>query len=213
LTNALRRARFEERTSRRSIVGRISATESISLDGVMQGLGRPDEDTRGGFTHGGWGDGYQDDVSMGFMSEGMTGEGAMLFGRRTYEDLLGFWTTTPTPNPFTDYLSHVEKYVVSRSSTTTLEYPNSTLLAGDAVETVGLLRESFAGDLTLLGSGALLRDLHRAGLVDEYILQIHPIVLGSGQRLFGESDRADLLLQRSVATTTGVLIAQYAVRR
>ena len=74
------------------------------------------------------------------------------------------------------------------------------------------LRDSFDGDLTVLGSGELVRALHRAGLVDEYVLQIHPIVLGSGQRLFGDSDRAALTLQRSVATTTGVLIAQYLVQ-
>ena len=194
-------------------MGRISATESITLDGVMQGLGRQDEDTRGGFTHGGWGSGYQDEVSMGFMSEGMTGEGAMLFGRRTYEDLLAYWTTTTEPNPFTDFLTHSPKYVASRSSGTVLPYPASTLLAGDAVDTVRALRDSFDGDLTILGSGELVRALHRAGLIDEYVLQIHPIVLGSGQRLFGEADRTDLELRRSVTTTTGVIIAQYAVRR
>lgn len=193
-------------------MGRISATESITLDGVMQGLGREDEDTRGGFAHGGWGNGYQDDVSMAFMSEGMTGEGAMLFGRRTYEDLLAYWTSTTEPNPFTDFLTYSPKYVASRSSGTALPYPASTLLAGDAVETVRALRDSFDGDLTILGSGELVRTLHRAGLIDEYVLQIHPIVLGSGQRLFGEADRADLDLRRSVTTTTGVIIAQYAVR-
>jgi len=194
-------------------MGRISATESITIDGVMQGLGRPDEDTRGDFAHGGWGDGYQDEVSMAFMSEGMTGEGAMLFGRRTYEDLLGYWTTTTEPNPFTDYLTYSPKYVVSRSSSTTLRYPESTLLAGDPADTVRELRDSFDGDLTILGSGELVRCLHRAGLMDEYVLQIHPIVLGAGQRLFGEAERADLDLQRSVTTTTGVIIAQYTVRR
>ncbi|WP_434740678.1 dihydrofolate reductase family protein [Micromonospora sp. SH-82] len=194
-------------------MGRVSATESITLDGVIQGLGRADEDTRGGFAHGGWGEGYQDDVSMSFMAEGMTGEGAMLFGRRTYEDLLGYWTNATESNPFTDFLTHAPKYVVSRSSSTTLAYPESTLLAGDAVDTVGALRASFDGDLTILGSGDLVRSLHRAGLVDEYVLQIHPIVLGSGQRLFGDADRADLELQRSVTTTTGVIIAQYSVRR
>lgn len=193
-------------------MGRISATESISLDGVMQGLGRPDEDTRGGFSHGGWGNGYQDEVSMAFMAEGMTGEGAMLFGRRTYEDLLGYWTTNTEPNPFTDFLTHSPKYVVSRSSSTTLQYPESTLLAGDAATTVRELRDSFDGDLTILGSGELVRGLHRAGLIDEYVLQIHPIALGSGQRLFGDAERVDLDLQRSVTTTTGVIIAQFAVR-
>lgn len=194
-------------------VGRISATESITLDGVMQGLGRPDEDTREDFAHGGWGDGYQDEVSMAFMSEGMTGEGAMLFGRRTYEDLLGYWTTTTDPNPFTDYLTYSRKYVVSRSTSTTLQYPESTLLAGDAIASVRELRDSFDGDLTILGSGKLVRALHRAGLIDEYVLQIHPTVLGAGQRLFGDADRTDLDLQRSVTTTTGVIIAQYEVRR
>ncbi|QHC62738.1 deaminase [Rathayibacter festucae] len=194
-------------------MGRISATESVSLDGVMQGPGRRDEDTRGGFAHGGWGNGYQDEVSMTFMAEGMTGEGAMLFGRRTYEDLLGYWTTTAEPNPFTDLLTQAPKYVVSRSAETELGYPNSTLLVGDAVQTVSALRDSFDGDLTVLGSGELVRALHRAGLVDEYVLQTHPIVLGSGQRLFGDSDRTSLVLQRSVATTTGVLIAQYVVER
>lgn len=193
-------------------MGRVSATESITLDGVMQGPGRPDEDTRGGFELGGWAVGYQDDVSMSFMSEGMTGAGAMLLGRRTYEDLLGHWTTVETPNPFTDFLTHVPKYVASRSADTELVYPESILLAGEAAETVGALRESFDGNLTVLGSGALLRDLHRAGLVDEYVLQIHPIVLGAGQRLFGDAERTDLVLHRSVATTTGVVIAQYTVR-
>lgn len=194
-------------------MGRISATESVTLDGVMQGLGRPDEDPRGNFPHGGWGNGYQDEVSMSFMSEGMTGEGAMLFGRRTYEDLLGYWTAATEPNPFSDFLTYSTKYVTSRSSDTTLSYPASTLLAGEAVDSVRELRDSFDGDLTVLGSGELVRALHRAGLVDEYVLQIHPIVLGTGQRLFGDADRADLELQRSIATTTGVIIAQYTVRR
>ena len=82
----------------------ISVFQSVTLDGVMQGLGRPDEDTRGGFVHGGWGDGYQDEVSMGFAAEGMGGGGALLFGRRTYEDLLGFWSAAPFENPFSDVL-------------------------------------------------------------------------------------------------------------
>lgn len=193
-------------------MGRISVTESITLDGVMQGPGRPDEDTRGGFTHGGWGDGYQDHVSMRFMNEGMSGEGVMLFGRRTYEDVLAYWTAATGPNPFTDYLTHVRKYVVSRSSTG-LAFPNSTLLHGDARRTVRRLKEGTEGSITILGSGELVRALQEAGLVDEYILQIHPIVLGSGTPLFGASDRRNLTLQRSVTTTTGVIIAHYAVEQ
>jgi dihydrofolate reductase len=187
----------------------ITAFESITLDGVMQGLGRADEDTRDGFAHGGWGDGYQDEVSMGFAAEGMAEGGAMLFGRRTYEDLLGFWTTTPEPNPFTDVLVASTKYVVSRSASTELVYPNSVLLAGDAAETVAALKE----DATVMGSGELVRSLHAAGLVDRYVLMIHPITLGSGARLFGPAERANLVLERSMPTTTGVIIAQYRVER
>ncbi len=194
-------------------MGRISVTESISLDGVMQGPGRPDEDTRGGFTHGGWGIGYQDDVSLQFMGEGMTGEGVMLFGRRTYEDMLGYWAATTDPNPFTDYLTQVRKYVVSRSCDTELRHPNSVLLNGDARETVHRFKEGTDADITVLGSGELVRALQQAGLVDEYVLQIHPLVLGSGSSLFGPSDRADLTLERSVTTTTGVIIARYAVTK
>lgn len=194
-------------------MGRIGVTMSVSLDGVVQGLGRADEDQRGGFDQGGWGQGYQDEVSMAFMSDGMAANGAMLFGRRTYEDMLGYWTTTTDPNPFTDFLTHSPKYVASRSDQTTLAYPASTLLAGEAVDTVGRLREEFDGELTILGSGELVRSLHAANLVDEYVLQIHPIVLGQGTRLFGDSARSDLDLVRSVTTTTGVIIAQYTVRR
>lgn len=194
-------------------MARISATESITVDGVMQAPGRADEDTRGGFAHGGWANGFQDEVSMRFMSEGMTGEGAMLFGRRTYEDLLAYWTSVTEENPFTQYLTFAPKYVVSRSAGTELAYPNSTLLAGDAVETVTTLRDSLEGDLTILGSGELVRALHAAGLMDEYVLQIHPLSLGSGMRLFGQGTRTDLTLERSVTTTTGVVIAQYSVAR
>ncbi|TPW71664.1 dihydrofolate reductase family protein [Schumannella sp. 10F1B-5-1] len=191
----------------------LSVTESVSLDGVMQGLGRLDEDTRGGFDRGGWGDGYQDDVSFRFMSEGMSQGGVMLFGHRTYRDVLGHWTAVDEPNPFTDHLVAASKYVVSRSPATTLAFPSSTLLAGDAVETVGRLKQEVDGAISIIGSGELVRALHAAGLVDEYTLQIHPIVLGAGTRLFGEGDRSDLRLERSVATTTGVIIAQYSVRR
>lgn len=194
-------------------MGRINVTESITLDGVMQGLGRADEDVREGFAEGGWGIGYQDQVSMEFMSEGMSRGGVMLFGRRTYEDMLAYWTSTTEPNPFTGYLTSVRKYVVSRSPATTLPYPNSILLSGEATETVRRLKDGTEADITILGSGRLVRALHGAGLVDQYILQIHPIVLGSGSSLFGASSRTDLKLERSVTTTTGVIIAQYAVVR
>ncbi|MGC5170230.1 dihydrofolate reductase family protein [Microbacterium sp. DT81.1] len=190
----------------------ITVFESVSLDGVMQAPGRADEDTRNGFAHGGWSNGYQDDISMGFAAEGMTQDGALLFGRRTYEDLLGFWSAASFENPFSDVLSRKTKYVVSRDASTKPVYPNSHLLAGDAPATVKRLRDGVDLDLTILGSGELVRSLHAAGLIDRYILLIHPIVLGSGTSLFGPADRVDLDLERALPTTTGVVIASYRVR-
>ncbi len=187
----------------------ITAFENVTLDGVMQSPGRADEDTRGGFAQGGWADGYADEVSMQFAGEGMSRKGGLLFGRRTYQDLLGYWTTTPDPNPFADVLIDSPKYVVSRSAEVDLAYPNSTLLAGDAAATVAALKDRVDADLTVLGSGELVRTLHAARLIDAYVLLIHPIVLGSGTRLFGEADRRNLTLERSIPTTTGVLIAQF----
>ncbi|WP_308465625.1 dihydrofolate reductase family protein [Rathayibacter soli] len=187
----------------------ISVFQSITLDGVMQGPGRPGEDTRGGFTQSGWADGYQDEVSMQFAGEGMSRTGALLFGHRTYDDLLHHWTTTPEPNPFADVLVGSPKYVVSRSADTELTYANSTLLAGDAVDRVRTLKGQVDGTLMIMGSGELIRSLHGAGLIDEYILQIFPIVLGSGTTLFGAGSPTNLTLTRSLATTTGVIVAQY----
>ena len=135
----------------------ITVFENVTLDGVLQGPGRADEDTRGGFGHGGWANGFADEVSMRFAGEGMSRRGGLLFGRRSYEDLLRFWTTTPEPNPFTDVLARRRKYVVSRSADVTLDYPNSTLLAGDAAEAVAALKEQVELDLTVLGSGELVR--------------------------------------------------------
>ncbi|WP_136706126.1 dihydrofolate reductase family protein [Agromyces sp. H66] len=188
----------------------ITAFESVTLDGVMQAPGRPDEDTRGGFRHGGWAAPYRDDVAGRFAAEEMSRGGALLFGRRTYDDLLGFWTTTPEPNPFTEVLVNTPKHVASRDHDLRLAYPNSTLLAGEASRTVAELRRTFDGAITVLGSGELVRALLGAKLVDELVLLRHPLVLGTGTRLFG-STRVEFGLQRTVPTTTGVIIAKYAV--
>lgn len=189
----------------------ITAFQSITFDGVMQGLGRADEDTRGGFVHGGWGDGYQDEVSMAYAAEGMGEGGELLFGRRTYEDLLGFWTALDQPNPFSDVLVHSTKHVATRDASTVAGYANTELLVGEAAATVGALKAAGGEDLTVMGSGELTRALHAARLVDRFVLQIHPIVLGSGARLFGDGERSELRLERCIPTTTGVIIAEYAV--
>lgn len=190
-------------------MGTITAFESISLDGVMQGPGRQDEDTRGGFRHGGWGIDYADEVIGNFAATGMGTTVAMLFGHRTYDDLLQHWTSVTEPNPYTDALVNQQKYVVSRNSATELAYPNSTLLAGEAAETVARLKDDITGGITILGSGELVRALHAAGLVDQYVLMIHPTVLGSGTQLFGDADRANLKLEESLSSTTGVVIGRY----
>lgn len=188
----------------------ITAFESVTLDGVIQGLGRPNEDTRGGFSHGGWGNGYQDDVLMKYAGEGMSQRPGLLFGHRTYSDVLGYWSSIG-PNPFIDLLVGSDKFVASRSHDTRLEYANSELLVGDAADTVAALKQRYVRDLLIMGSGALVRALHAEGLLDRYALQIYPIVLGSGTRLFADSDRVDLTLARTLPTTKGVLIAEYTV--
>ncbi|GAB2504728.1 dihydrofolate reductase family protein [Nocardiopsis aegyptia] len=193
-------------------MGTISVFESLTLDGVVQGVGRPDEDTRGGFEHGGWGEGFADEVIGRFVGSRMAGTGALLFGRRTYEDLLDHWTSVPDPNPFTEALVGRRKYVVSRDAATELAHPNSTLVSGDVAEAVNRIKRDVEGTITVLGSGELVRSLHAAGLVDEYVLSIHPIVLGSGTRLFGAGARTDLVLEESVTSTTGVVIACYRTK-
>ncbi|MGH3504624.1 MAG: dihydrofolate reductase family protein [Nocardioidaceae bacterium] len=136
----------------------------------------------------------------------------MLFGRRTYDDLVGYWLSTSEPNPFTDILARTPKYVASRDPAAALPYPNSTLLAGEAVDTVAALKRSGDGGLVVLGSGALVRDLAAAGLVDRYVLTILPIVLGRGARLF-DSTYAELELESSTTSPTGIVVASYRVLR
>jgi dihydrofolate reductase len=188
---------------------RIVATISLTLDGVMQAPGRADEDRRGGFEHGGWGLGYSDSVMMKAMGEGMAQAPALLFGRRTYEDFFSVWPNR-SDNPFTDVLNNSQKFVPSRTLREPLPWQNSTLLFGDAAETVARLKEQPGKDLVVLGSGELMQTLMRHGLVDEYVLLIHPLVVGRGRRLFADDAHcAALRLVKSVTTTTGVIIANY----
>jgi dihydrofolate reductase len=184
--------------------------ENVTLDGVMQAPGRPDEDTRDGFAHGGWSVPYNDEVLGQLMGEHMARESALLFGRRTYEDFAGFWPHQ-TDNPFTPVLDARTKYVVSSTLREPLPWANSTLLEGDAVTAVTGLKERSSLDLVVLGSGELVRALAVHGLVDEYLLIVHPLVLGSGRRLFPEhGPRQALQLTRSTTTTTGVTVAAYS---
>ena len=187
---------------------RITVNNNVSLDGVMQAPMSADEDTRGGFRHGGWALAGNDEALAAEMGVGMESGGAMLFGHRTYDHMAAYWPHQTDGNPFTEYLNRVEKFVASRNAATRLEWQNSTLLAGDAVETVERLKDSEGPDLTILGSGDLLRTLAAAKLIDEYVLIIHPVVLGSGTRLFGETYQP-LELTRSITTPKGVTVAHY----
>jgi dihydrofolate reductase len=187
----------------------ITVFNSVTLDGVMQAPGRPDEDTRGGFDRGGWAAPYSDEVMGRVAAEGMARPGSLLLGRRTYEDFYGFWPNQ-TDNPFTEVLDNTRKYVASTTLAEPLPWRNSTLLKGDAAEAVARLKEDPGEDLMVLGSGELVRSLRRRDLVDRYILLIYPLVLGSGRRLFPDGDpEATLRLVGSVPTTTGVIIATY----
>src|SRR6266568_5599523 len=162
-------------------MSKVVVFTNLSLDGVMQAPGRPDEDRRGGFEHGGWAAPYAAMTSAG---RSIATNGALLLGRRTYEDFYSVWPNR-SDNPFTEVLNKTQKYVASRTLRDPLPWINSTLLKGDAAEAVGALKEE-PGTLAVLGSGELVHSLLRANLIDEYLLSIHPLVLGSGMRLFPE---------------------------
>lgn len=190
-------------------MSKIVVFNSLTLDGVMQAPGRPDEDRRGGFEHGGWAQPYMDAVTGEVAGKGMAQGGPILLGRRTYEDFFSYWPHQ-TDNPFTEVLDNTQKYVASRTLEQPLPWQNSTLLEGDAADAVAELREQPGKDIVVLGSGDLLQSLIRRGLVDVYTLLIHPLVLGSGRRLFpDDGSLARLRLVDSVTTTTGVIIATY----
>jgi dihydrofolate reductase len=193
-------------------MARVVAFTSVTLDGVMQAPGRPDEDTRGGFEHGGWAAKYADEESGKLAAEGMANTEALLLGRRTYEDLLESWNKQG--GPFKDMLNSSPKYVASTKLKEPLPWPNSTLIKGDVNEEVAKLRKRPGKDIVVLGSGKLLRGLMKDGLVDAYILLIHPLVLGTGQRLFDDGvPDAGLKLQDSKTTSTGVMVATYSTDR
>jgi dihydrofolate reductase len=191
-------------------MARITTFTHITLDGVMQAPGRPDEDPRGGFTMGGWEGRYADEVMAGVAAEGMATRSAMLFGRRTYEDFARVWPNAPQPNPFTDVLNRSQKYVASRTLREPLPWENSTLLEGDAGDAVRELKATTDTDLVVLGSGDLIQTLMRHDLVDRFLVLMHPLVLGTGRRLFPDGGApATLRLVDSKVTTTGVIIATF----
>jgi dihydrofolate reductase len=185
-------------------MSKIVAFENVTLDGVMQAPGRPGEDDRGGFPHGGWASEYADEVMLAKVQEGMARTGALLFGRRTYEDFFQVWPDAGD-NPFTDMLNKTTKYVVSTTLKEPLPWQNSVLVTG--LPAVQQLRAQPGKDIVILGSGKLVRSLLPLGLIDEFHLQIHPLTLGAGQPLF--DGYADLKLIDTATSSTGVIVATY----
>jgi dihydrofolate reductase len=192
-------------------MGKVIVINHLTLDGVMQGPGRADEDTRDGFAHGGWAVPRSDEAIVAKMGEQMGGDRAFLFGRRTYEDLLASWNAQG--GPFKDALNNAPKYVASSNPAARLQWPNSTLLHGDLPVAVADLKQRSGTKLVIMGSGMLIGSLMAAKLIDEYLLMIHPLVLGTGRRLFPAGVQVPLRLADGVITSTGVVIASYELTR
>jgi len=191
-------------------MARLRVQNNLTLDGVMQAPGSADEDRRDGFEYGGWAQPYFDPVMAEAAGESMSQGGAMLFGRRTYEQFASFWPNQPDDDPFAKVLNGAQKYVASTTLEEPLPWANSTLLTGDVAEAVTKLKGELDTHLVILGSGELIRSLMPHGLIDEYTLQIHPLVLGTGRRLFTDAGGYSAMqLLKSKVTTTGVLIATY----
>lgn len=187
-------------------MGKVVVFTNLTLDGVMQAPGRRDEDTRGSFKHGGWATPF---AAMQQAGEALANMGALLLGRWTYESFYGFWPNQ-SDNPFTEMLNNLPKYVASTTLQEPLSWSNSTLLKGDPMKAVSTLKDEQNKDLVVFGSGVLVQSLMRANLIDEYVLLIHPLILGSGRRLFANgAPFAPLKLRDAKTTSSDVIVATY----
>jgi dihydrofolate reductase len=187
----------------------LRVIEFLSLDGVMQAPGDPEEDTEGGFRHGGWQQPYFDDVLGESAAEGMASTDAYLFGRKTYDKMADFWPNAPADDPFAEHLNSTQKYVASRTLERA-EWEPTTILAEDVAGEVAKLKEQPGQNIAVLGSGELVQTLIDNDLVDEYYLGVYPILLGSGKKLFRDADAVRKLdLIDSKPTTTGGLLLTY----
>jgi dihydrofolate reductase len=188
---------------------KLIVIEFVTLDGVMQGLGSPDEDRDGGFEHGGWSAPFFDEVQAAAAVEGLTSTTAYLFGRKTYQKMIGYWPSQPDENPMAAHLNTTPKYVATRTLTG-LTWSNSQVLHGELVSAVRDLKAVGDGNIAVLGSGVLVQQLIANDLVDGYRLFLHPLLLGTGKRLFRTMDRPRRLrLVDCTPTATGVLMLAY----
>ncbi|MFE6200710.1 dihydrofolate reductase family protein [Streptomyces sp. NPDC057838] len=188
---------------------RIIVCTFLSLDGVMQAPGGPDEDSESGFEHGGWQKPVSDDEVGAAIAAWYEPADAMLLGRKTYDIFAAYWPTADPDNPFTERMNSMRKYVASRTLTS-LEWENSTLLRDDVAAAVRELKASDGGDINVVGSGDLAQTLMRHDLVDEYRLTIHPVIIGTGKRLFADGAVPTALEPVSVSTTkSGTVVGVY----
>jgi dihydrofolate reductase len=191
---------------------KVVVVEWMTLDGVVQAPGAPDEDTSGGFKHGGWHLPYFDDLSRGWVVQGYAEAGGFLFGRHTYENLAAYWpNASEEEQVIAEPLNTKPKHVASRTLTEPLGWQNATLLTGDVAQAVLALKREEGRDLHVIGSPRLVHTLMEHDLVDEYRLMIDPLVVGGGKRLFRDgSAPKPLRLVESNMTSTGAILATYA---
>ena len=191
---------------------KLKVQEFLALDGTAQAPGGPDEDTSGGFQHGGWQGTYLEDTGMSWVREGIHDAAAYLLGRRTYEIFAGYWPTNPeAPPDIAEPLNTKPKHVASTTLTDPLEWQNSSVLEGDVRSAVAALKEEDGGDLLVMGSLKLVQSLMQHGLVDEFRLATDPVLVGGGKRLFPDDGALrPLRLVDHHVTSTGATIATYA---
>ena len=192
---------------------KLIVAEFITLDGVIQAPGAPDEDTDGGFVHGGWTHPYwHDDIGAHF-SQAMAEADTLLLGRKTWQGHGAAFDPMPEGDPFGDVMKSKKKYVVSTTLKSTELWRNSSIINNNVVEEVRKLKAQAGQNIILDGSSVLAHTLIENDLVDEYALHIYPLVLGSGKRLFPNGKRVDLKLIGSQALPTGVVFQQYETIR
>lgn len=188
---------------------KLIVAEFITLDGVIQAPGSADEDTEGGFVHGGWTNAYwHDDIGKHFF-DAMTQADALLLGRKTWQIHGGAFEPMPAGDFFGDVMNGKQKYVVSNTLQSASAWRNSTIISGNVAEAVRELKEQSGKNIVVDGSSVLIPTLADNDLVDEYALHVYPIVLGSGKRLFSGGKRINMKLVESTALPTGVLYQRY----
>jgi dihydrofolate reductase len=191
---------------------KVIANEFLSLDGVAQAPGGEDEDTSGGFAHGGWHMRFMDDeLAQRWVLAPILEAGGFLLGRRTYQIFAGYWPNAPEDQQVVaEPLNTKPKYVASTTLTEPLEWQSSTLLQGDVPEAVRALKQEDGGDIQVIGSTQLVQTLVENDLVDEFRVMIDPVVLGGGKRIFpGDGALRPLRLVEGKVTDTGAILATY----